>query len=256
MNSAYDVILQTESSLARTEEEVAVCVTVYNNEAYVLQALDSVREQTWQPLRLMVMDSASTDGSLALAEQWVQQHADRFGCVEVGRLKTNSGGPGRPRNQAVTQAQTNFFLPLDADNMLYPRCIERLWESLSASSAAFAYPILEKFGRETGLLGTDPWSPAYLAQGNYIDALALIRTSAWAEVGGYTEDPRLLGLEDYDLWLNFAKGKKWGVQVPEILARYRVRSDSMSAELHEANDRGMTSRLAVIQEKHAWMKFD
>ena len=88
------------------------------------------------------------------------------------------------RNTAFAHARTDFVFLLDADNLLYPRCLERLLGALKHCDASFAYCLLEKFGEETGIGNTKPWSPIALQHGNFIDAMVLHRKQAWEEAGG------------------------------------------------------------------------
>ena len=57
--------------------------------------------------------------------------------------------------------------------------------------------------------------------------MPLIRRDALVAVGGFCPDPRLMGLEDYDLWCQIAQRGWRGVHVPEILAWYRRSTHSM-----------------------------
>ena len=56
-------------------------------------------------------------------------------------------------------------------------------------------------GEPHTLRSFSPWEPGRLAEANYIDAMSPLRRQELRELGGYTEDPRLLGWEDYDLWV-------------------------------------------------------
>jgi SAM-dependent methyltransferase len=92
--------------------------------------------------------------------------------------------------------------------------------------------------------------PQRLVGSNYIDAMALVRTSAWAAAGGYRPG---VGWEDYDLWCRLAEAGRCGVQVPEDLALYRVHADSM---LHTVTHRGdgLEAARAGISEAHPWLR--
>jgi GT2 family glycosyltransferase len=136
---------------------------------------------------------------------------------------------------------------LDADNLLYPRCLERLLGALKHCDASFAYCLLEKFGEETGIGNTKPWNPIALQHGNFIDAMVLHRKEAWEEAGGYATDMPAMGWEDFDLWFRIARAGGWGVQIPEILARYRVRRSSM---LHTVTNPNANKLWAYLRAKH------
>lgn len=103
---------------------------------------------------------------------------------------------------------------LDADNEVYPWCFERLLSVLDGNpGATFAYGMLERFtdAGPVGLASIYPRSPERFRSGNYIDAMAMIRTSALSELGGYRTDPRLYGWEDFDLWCRLAEAGATGV---------------------------------------------
>jgi len=107
--------------------------------------------------------------------------------------------------------------------------MERLVSALDAApDADFAYGILEQFDASgpVGLSGYFGWEPERLVQDNYIDALALLRRSVVADLDGYSEDRRLFGWEDYDLWCRIAERGGLAAHVPEILARYRLAAGS------------------------------
>ncbi len=203
---------------------VTVCVPLYNYGHYISEALDSVAAQTLPTLDLVIVEDCSTDGSLKVAVDWCEANQERFNACLVAQHRTN-GGLSAARNTGFSIAGSDYVFPLDADNAIYPRCLQRCLEALETSGAQFAYPILEVFDDECRLLGTELWDPALLAKGNYIDAMALIRRSAWSAVGGYTI--MKYGWEDYDLWCKFHEQGFFGVQVPEILGRYRHHAASM-----------------------------
>ena len=141
---------------------------------------------------------------------------------------------------------------LDADNAIYPRCLERLAAALAAARAcAFAYPVIELFGDEPGLMGTPVWSRSRLAAGNYIDAMSLIRTSRLRAVGGYAR-MAVTGWEDYDLWCRFAERGWSGARVPEILARYRTHAASMLNTTTRRADR-TAMLIADMKTRHPWL---
>lgn len=228
---------------------VTVCVTVFNYRRHVSQALDSLLDQTLELFDLVVVEDCSTDDSLHVVLEWLSVHAGRFGRARLLQHGRNAG-LSAARNTGFASSETEFVFVLDADNALYPRCLSRCAEAVGADGA-FAFPIIEVFGSRAGLIGTEPWDPERLKQGNYIDAMALIRRSAWLEAGGY--DPMGgLGWEDYDLWCRFAELGFRGVHVAEILARYRVHDSSMLRKVTNVDNGKRVRR--EIQQRHPWLE--
>ena len=133
-----------------------------------------MKSQTLKDLDLIVVDDCSTDGSLTVVTDWLEKNETAFRDVLLIRHKSNRGLP-YARNTAFAHARTDFVFVLDADNLLYPRCLERLLGALEHCDASFAYCLLEKFGEETGIGNTKPWNPIALQHGNFIDAMVLHR---------------------------------------------------------------------------------
>lgn len=218
-----DVVLMQQRS---EDSTITVAVSLYNYQDYVVACLESVKSQTVDVLDLVVVDDCSTDSGGETVVKWLSENGGRFGRAKVVRHAHNSG-LAAARNTAFAHAQTEQVFVLDADNLLYPRCLEQLSRALKHCDASFAYSYYEKFGAATGLLNLRPWNSDGLRHGNTIDAMVLLRRSVWESVGGYSRSMPVMGWEDFDLWFKIAQKKGWGVQVPEILGRYCVHEDSM-----------------------------
>ncbi len=231
---------------------VTVIIPLYNYADYIIEALESVRVQTMAVLDLIIVDDASTDEGPALVQDWLASNASRFNRVLLLRHLKNAG-LGFTRNSGFAAAETPYVLPLDADNRLLPTACDVLAAQLAASRAAFAYPAIRHFGDSISIVGTRAFSARRLRQGNYIDAMALVRKSAWAEVGGYDHVP--FGWEDYDFWCCLIEQGRFGINNPEILAEYRVHKKSM---LRTATDiAGNRDKLADdLRRRHPWLRIE
>lgn len=229
--------------------DVTVIIPLYNYENFIEEALDSARNQTLLRIDLVVVDDASTDTSLQVALDWAHRHAERFNRVLVMRNQANSG-LARSRNVGFDRAETQYVLPLDADNRLLPKCCDRLLDAVRGSQAAFAYSRLQCFGGSDHVIGTEAFSAMRFASSNYIDAMALVAKSAWARVGGYTHIQ--YGWEDYDFWCRCVEHGLWGIHVPETLAEYRFHQSSM---LRTTTDTPL-NKLKIIrqlEDRHTWL---
>ncbi|MGE5778710.1 MAG: glycosyltransferase [Hyphomicrobiales bacterium] len=228
---------------------VTVIIPLYNYEQFVVEALKSVKEQTVCDIDLVVVDDCSSDGSVEVARRWVEDNATRFNRVALLKNRANSK-LSRTRNAGISFADTEFVLPLDADNLLLPECVERCVAALDESGAAIAYPTIEMFGEKSGLITNREWDPARLQFANYIDAMAMCRKACWLAVGGYASLD--LGWEDWDLWCKFAEAGFWGVRVPEVTAKYRVHGQSMlNAITHIPENRERVA--AELTIRHPWL---
>ena len=231
--------------------DVTVIVPLYNYAGYVEEALESVAAQTLADVDLIVVDDRSTDDSLAVAQAWIEANQHRFGRVLLLQNEVNSG-LAFTRNVGFSNADTAFVLPLDADNRLLPACAERLMAAAAEETAAFAFPQIRQFGDSDRVHGL-PYQPGRLVNANCIDAMALVRRSAWAAVGGY--DHVQYGWEDYDLWCRFAETGQFGIYVSGPLAEYRVHQSSMlRSETDEI--RNKLRLVNDIERRHPWLRID
>lgn len=209
---------------------VSVTISLHNYEREVLEALASVSVSEFEDYEVLVLDDASTDGSLGAARDFLL--GNPWMPAALLRHWTNRG-LARTRNELARQARGELVFVLDADNKIYPTALGRLVEALERDpGASFAYPLIAvtRSERPVGLLSRYAWDPeGFRAVGNYIDAMALIRLDDLATVGGYTEDARLIGWEDFHLWCAFVEAGRRGTLVPQVLAQYRKTDHSMLA---------------------------
>lgn len=235
-------------SARKTASPVAVAIPLYNYAQYIEETLESVKNQTFGPIDLVVVDDCSTDDSLAIARRWMEKNQSRFAHLALLRNKNNAS-LGPTRNAAFAFTSARYVMALDADNVLLPACLERCCATLESSGAAAAFPISKQFGNAEGLVSNHAWQGARLACSNYIDAMAMIRKSAWAACGGYASLPNR---EDYELWMKFIERGFWAAQVPEVLALYRVHSASL-VNTYTAQDMIKSGLWNALAKSHPWI---
>lgn len=229
---------------------VSVVVSLYNYEAFILESLDSVAAQTHADLDLIVVDDASTDTGAVRVATWIDRHHARFRSARLLRHRRNRG-LSATRNTAFAAARTEPVFVLDADNLLYPTAIAKLAALMARTGAAVTYAQIAIFGQQAHVGNASEWDRERFREGNYVDAMALVRRSAWAQVGGY--DALDLGWEDFDLWLKILEQDLRGVFLPEILCRYRVHGDSMLRTLTDTERRKQRVR-AQLAHRHPWLE--
>lgn len=234
---------------------VSVCVSLYNYQSHIVETLQSVYHQTQQLLDLILVEDRSIDNSLNVAKDWIIQHSSRFNTISLLQHDENQG-LSAARNTAIRASQTPYIFILDADNLLYPRCVARCLDALIADPhASVAYPIIEKFGEEKSLIGNVVWNLEHFKRKNCIDAMSLIRQSDLIAVGGYSELEAVgkLGWEDYELWCKFIDHNLYGVPVSEILARYRTHQTSMLNSVSNQQENICKLRREMMT-LHSWLE--
>lgn len=221
-----EALLKTPAYEA-AEPRITVCIPVYEHAGPLRRALASACSSGRDDVEVLVLDDGSGPETVAAAKALVEG-VPWMPAMLLGRSANRGLGPGR--TDMARHARGELLFMLDADNEVYPTAFERLVAALDDDpQAAFAYSLVEAHteGRSRGLLSASPWDVLRLRRGNYIDAMSMIRRSALLDAGGYTDDVRLHGWEDFDLWCRFAARGMRGLLVPEVLCRYSLSEASM-----------------------------
>jgi hypothetical protein len=107
---------------------VSVIVPAYNAEATLAVALRGIQQQTWKALEIVVVDDASTDGTVAVVEAF----AAKDSRVRLVTLPANSGAYAA-RNMGLNVCSGKFITVHDSDDWSHPEKIEKQVEALIAS---------------------------------------------------------------------------------------------------------------------------
>ncbi len=97
---------------------VSVCIPVYNCRQYIAQAIESVLCQTFRDFELVVLDNASTDGTLEIIAQYTDPR------IRLVRNRRNLGLEAN-WNLALKAARGQYVKLLPADDFLYPDCLKQ-----------------------------------------------------------------------------------------------------------------------------------
>ncbi len=103
---------------------VSVVVITYNSAKYVIETLESVKDQTYKNIELVVADDASTDDTLTLVKQWVDANKGRFSGYKVVESEINTGiAPNL--NRGIMAATGAYIKPIAGDDLLLNNCIRK-----------------------------------------------------------------------------------------------------------------------------------
>lgn len=219
------------ANLAAAVPPVAVVIPCYNHGAFLPEALAGVRAQTYSCVTCIVVDDGSTDP----ATRRLLDDLRRAGTQVVSQPNQ---GLAAARNNGLRATNAPFFVPLDADDRLHPRFIDRLLPPLLARpELGYCYAYTRLFGTRTDVWQCPAYDPRRLILYNLSPATAVIRRSAFDAVGGYQLD-MTYGYEDWDFWLALLSAGFHGQLVPDELFYYRQHApgQSMLARMQDRRD--------------------
>jgi glycosyltransferase involved in cell wall biosynthesis len=226
-----------------TTPRVSVIMPVLDAGRDLERALRSVAAQTFVDRELVIVDDGSRDPH-TLA---VLHGAVASGAATVHR--TGNRGPAAARNLAIERARAPYILPLDADDWLAPRFLERTVPALDADPAVgVVHTWVGLAGGHHGTWRTGPFEiPALLARCT-LHVSSLFRREVWAQAGGY--DLRFVeASEDWDLWLSAAAHGWRGHCIPEVLAYYHRGPHSRERRARRPGAAGRRMRILVAKHR-------
>ena len=225
-----------------TSPKVTVLLAVYNGEPYVRQAVESVLTQTFVDFEFLIVDDASTDGTVPTIASFDD---DRI------RLLRNDRNLGQvpSLNRGLAEARGEYVARLDHDDYCLPTRLERQVEVLDTNPeiglVGTWMKIVEEGGHRVGWLrSTIADYPEFVFHTLIMRVLishpsAMYRRAPVAELGGYDESAG--PAEDKDLWRRLAL-ERWDARlVPEPLVVYRLH-DAQLSKVHADYQREVDER--------------
>ncbi|BAZ51234.1 putative glycosyl transferase [Nostoc sp. NIES-4103] len=209
--------------------QISVILPVYNGEKTVKETIESVLNQTFKNIELILINDGSTDSTLKIIESIQDARLQVFSYQNAG-LATS-------RNRGLSHCTGTFISFIDADDLWTSDKLESQLKALQAHpKAGVAYSWTNYIDTEGKFLksGThitvtgDVYKQLVLR--NFLEngSNPLVRSEALKEVGGF--DETLPAAEDWDMWLRLAARYEF-VAVPKAQILYRVSANSMSTKL-------------------------
>lgn len=206
---------------------VSIVIRAYNEERYLKRLLEGISQQTVKDVEIILVDSGSTDGTIAIAES--------FGA-KIVHIPSVEFTFGRSLNFGVREAKRDFIVIASAHVYpVYPDWLETMLRPFQDESVALAY------GKQCGYEGSK-YSEHQIFQQWYPDASSMdqatafcnnanaaIRKSLWEQ---HPYDETLTGLEDLE-WAKWAKGQ--GYKIAYV-------AEAEIVHIHNETPRGVYNR--------------
>lgn len=215
-----------ELSNCITEELVSIITPVYNCERYIAQTIESVLAQTYRNWEMILIDDCSPDDS-ALVIASYQKTDERIKYVKLDK----NGGAAAARNVGLGMAQGEYVALLDSDDYWKPAFLEKMLLRAKDTAADIVYCSYEIVDDNGGKLCNDFLVPE---ETDYRGSLAkcFITGSTMMLSASIVKSARFsvdVYHEDIAFWLQALRNGARSFGVVDVLACYRQRSDSKTA---------------------------
>ena len=228
----------SESPSRAQTARVTVVIVNFNGGAHVIRCLESLAAQTVLPERIVLVDNASGDGSLAACREVVAARAGLAERTTIDAVEANLGFAAGT-NRGLAGAATEFVALLNPDAFPEPRWLEALVAAAAAHPECAAFGSRQMLAGQPGVLDGigDRWhvsglawreghgrrmSPADLVAREIFSpcaAAALYRRAAVLAAGGFDEDYFCFG-EDVDLGFRLRLAGHTARYVPDAVVEH------------------------------------
>jgi teichuronic acid biosynthesis glycosyltransferase TuaG len=235
----------TEPELRFVDGElISVIVPSFNAEKFIAETIQSVLQQTYTNLELIVVDDFSTDSTAPLVKEFMER--DRR--VKLIVMPRNSGAPAGPRNVGIRAAAGNWVAFLDADDLWHPKKLELQAVALLREGAMVCSTAMVDFRDSNAIVIGDPGQPS-IQKISLIAQLVKYRTPTSSVVvrrqllleHPFNEDLRFKAREDTDCFIRVHEYVNYSVKIAYPLVFYRLQVNQISG-----------SKLAMIA-RHLFM---
>ncbi|PAM94235.1 hypothetical protein B4N84_14295 [Flavobacterium sp. IR1] len=207
---------------------ISIIIPCYNSQLTLEATLNSVIDQDFQEWEAIIINDGSTDCTEEIALKWVAKD-NRFKYYS----KPNEG-LGKTRNFGINKANGLFILPLDSDNLVDKKFINKAIKVFHTySDIGVIYGHAEFFGEQSGLWKVDEYELEKILVHNYIDACAIYKKELWNKVGGYDQNMPFQGHEDWEFWLALGVINTKFHHLKEVTFKYYVSKSSMIRSFSE-----------------------
>ena len=229
---------------------VSVPVVTYNSSKTVVETLDSICNQTYSNLELIVSDDCSTDNTVDICRKWIEAHKERFVRTELLTVEKNTGVSANS-NRAKEKCRGEWVKGIAGDDILLPDCVETYIEYVKEHpDAVYVFAMAEVFGGEEEDrvwlqnfyynelksffdLSIEEQYDYLTLKINCIPAPTSFYNKEKVDALGLVNDVRIPFLEDRPKWINLLKLGVRFHYIDKITVRYRLSDVSLCRKTPE-----------------------
>ncbi len=218
---------------------ISVVIPCYNQGKYLDEAVDSVLNQTYENIEIIIVNDGSTD-------EFTNELLSAYERPKTRVVHTENQGLAEARNVGIRNAKGKYILPLDADDKVAERYCEDAVGVLEGDKGiGIVYCEAEYFGDKQGKINLPDYSLKNILTRNIIFCTAFFRYEDWKNTAGY--DPKMkYGNEDWDFWLSLIEKGVTIYKIPKTYFFYRIKSSSMLKDLVRDQEKRYYTRKQVF----------
>lgn len=202
---------------------ISVILPTYNGEKYIRESIDSILNQTYKNIELIIVNDCSVDSTYEILKDYEKKDKR----IKIVNNTKNQGLPNS-LNIGFAHAKGEFFTWTSDDNFYKSNALEEMMKTMLEKKADFVYAACNIINGKGTVIGKGATNYIKnLPKANCIWACFLYRRKVYDIIGNYNPDLRLM--EDYDYWLRIYENNFKMEYLPHILYNYRKHQNSLTA---------------------------
>ena len=246
-----------------TQPLVSICIPLFNCENYIKEALDSIKNQTYDNIEVIICDDQSHDRSAEISRTYAQQNPDLD--IKVFESDVNRGLESN-WNWSISKAKGKYIKLLPSDDYLYPECISRQVEAFEDSGEKISLvfccrqiinkngkPIVQTGPKKSGRVKARDLLELCLLRGTNVmgePGAVLFERSTAEKVGEF--NGTLPYVIDLDYWMRLLDHGD-GYALADPLCTFRI-DQNLSVRLGLKRPKNFNALMARMAEKHNFGK--
>ena len=205
-------------------EKISILMGIYNCAETLPAAIDCILNQTVTDWVLIMCDDGSSDDTYAVAEEYRNRYPNKVILMH----NEKNMGLNHTLNRCLSCAEGEFVARMDGDDLCSPDRLEKELKLMEDHPEMAVVSTDMTYFDETGIWGRShsipyPQRQHFIRGTPFCHAPCMVRREAICSVGGYTENPKYLRVEDFDLWVKLYAAGYRGLNLQEPL--YQMRDD-------------------------------
>lgn len=127
-------------------ELISVVVICYNAETTIIETLESVKNQTYSNIELVISDDCSKDSTVAIAKEWIEKNKKRFSDVKLLQNSKNEGVAANC-NRGFGAAKGKYIQDVAGDDRLHKEAVEEKYFFAKENNVPIVLCRVKPFGK-------------------------------------------------------------------------------------------------------------
>ena len=215
---------------------VTVIVITYNSSSYIIETLESIKNQTYSNIEIVITDDFSTDSTVSIIKNWIETNKKKLNVVKLVESSENTGTPENS-NRGLKHAAGQWIKTTSGDDTLEIDCIEKFVNFIKNNQCDIVFSKVNqlkegiKIKHETNYnffsLGPKEQFRKILSNDSYLFTPGVfLKKDLISKIDGY--DTKYKIIEDLPFWIKLGKNNIKFFLLDDHLVNYRINEDSIS----------------------------